>query len=67
MYVYYSNKAVIVLVYLWTLFFLYSYLICQFSTGGCTQKARPVEVLTRSQGNLEAKGEPRTTNMGQIM
>ena len=25
------------------------------------------KVLTHSQGNLEAKGEPRTTNMGQIM
>ena len=34
------------------------YLICQFGNGGCTQKARPVEVLTRSQGSLEAKGEP---------
>ena len=42
-------------------------LICQFGTGGCTQKARPVEVLTRSQGNLEAKGEPRTIDTGQIM
>ena len=25
------------------------------------------EVFTHSQGNLEAKGELRTTNMGQIM
>ena len=25
------------------------------------------KVLTHGQGNLEAKGEPRTTNMGQIM
>ena len=25
------------------------------------------KVHTRSQGNLEAKGEPRTTNTGQIM
>ena len=32
------------------------YHICQFGTGGRTQKARPVEVLTHSQGNLEAKG-----------
>ena len=32
------------------------YHICQFGTGGHTQKARPVEVLTHSQGNLEAKG-----------
>ena len=31
------------------------YHICQFGTGGCTQKARPVEVLTHSPGNLEAK------------
>ena len=41
--------------------------IYQFDTRGCTQKARSVEVLIHSQGNLEAKGEPRTTNMGQIM
>ena len=33
--------------------------ICQFGTGhgGYTQKARPAEVLTQSQGNLEAKGQ----------
>ena len=31
------------------------YHICQFGTGRRTQKARPVEVLTHSQGNLEAK------------
>ena len=31
----------------------YCYHICQFDTGGPTQKARFVEVLTRSQGNPE--------------
>ena len=36
--------------------FYYCYLIFQVGTGGHTQKARPVEVLTHSQGNLEAKG-----------
>ena len=30
------------------------YHICQFGTGEHAQKARPVEVLTHSQGNLEA-------------
>ena len=40
----------------------------QFGTGGHTQKAIGLyKVLTCSQGNPEAKGEPRTTNTGQIM
>ena len=39
----------------------YCYLICQFGTGGRTQKPRPVEVLTHSQKNLKAKEQPRTT------
>ena len=38
---------------------VYCYHICQFDTGGHTEKARPVEVLTCSQGNLEPKGETR--------
>ena len=43
------------------------YHICQFTTGGHIQKARPVEVLTHSQGNLEEKGKPTVTNTGQII
>ena len=34
----------------------YCYHVCQFDTGGRTQKARPAEVLTHSQMNLEVKG-----------
>ena len=44
------------------------YHICQYGTGGHTQRARPIEALSHSQGNLEEKGKgPRTTNTGQII
>ena len=46
---------------------LQRYHICQFGTGEHTQKARPVNVLTDSQGNLEAKENLEQPITGQII
>ena len=46
-----------------THFYYYHYLL---SLEGIYKRLGLYKVLTCSQGNLEAKGEPRATNMGQI-
>ena len=48
-------------------YFYYLVLPVWYCMEGVHKRIGLYKVLTHSQGNLEAKEEPRTTNMGQIM
>ena len=53
-------------IYLCTVYFIIIISFISLALKGIHKRLGLYKVLTHSQGNLEAKGEPRGTNTGQI-